>query len=1723
MKLLRITFVRRTIAVFLLLVFVQSIFLANYSWALTTGPHQPEYTSYEEPGSTDMVNLLTGDFTYSLPVLDVPGPEGGFSMPLTYNAGIGLEQEASWVGLGWTMNAGAITRNINEYPDDANGEGHSVSVKDLVGLRGWDATPFGIGKFGWNNQVGHFGHLSLMGIVNADWSEGSTSVGIAGINVTNDGLKGDPIQGIMAITSLMFLVSAPAVVAGTKTLLKEAAQQVAISAVMDAGMSMATGTGKSPSAPSAGYWKYSKKGFDIGVFKKYRIWLDKTRYENMYGSLYLGNVPTDAYVNAGLNVGLSLNTNGSGMALSKFPRTSGTTNRGSASDINYMPDINEEMKEFYEINNPVVLASDNFSVKAAGISGSISPYRLEVGSVAMPREMSDKHDRLAPVQFISNNPATAGNYKVPFVYDGMLSNSYFHHVGGATSPTTPSFYFGVSTSTNTPPPTINKTLTYNLNDATFGATQRVSTAVATNKKIAQANHTEWLTNEEIRTSTVFPSKFMDFLSGADRVAFRTNIAVGAVLAYGSTTSFSTTIPVATTGLVTGDYVELNCVFYDNAQQQLDGTPSSIQQFPLVQVTVPGASSFVVNSAGLTSYFGKIADISVRIINGSMATQQAAHSIGGFCITSADGKTYHFALPIYEFDNYSMIREVANPSTKFSTIQRSAPFANTWLLTGITGPDFVDRNSNGMIDEADWGYWVKLNYGRHLNDYSWRSPLTGFQLMPGATHENYSSGKNQLLYLNSIETRSHVALFMKSQRADGRSASNTSYFPLRLDEIALVSKENYNKLIAPVPQGGCGMTNFSNQVTSVLMGSTVPTCATTLIKENCLKRVKFNYDYTLCQSTPNSMATPKGKLTLASVSVLGRNDLKAIPDYKFFYGNNPSYSINHWDAWGMYNPAGATSGYREATENDIDGSAWSLTKVLTPLGSEMTINYERDVYASVSGNKVLGGGVNFDNSGLRQYYPSHLPIRKLYITHNGFFQPGDEVRIIGGYANYTCGNLSPASKAFSGDYTIVGVGTDQANINGVNESRQYIDLGTDYMELGTCSLVNSGDYIQFSSQAGGITKILPSKRGGNIRVGSVVSTDNYGPPKKIRYLYNKSDGTSSGVVSDIPPYLLGGPYFDMPGYPQTPVMYGTVSVLMGGLSTDTDFYSKQVYEFETPHFSQYTVSKSIVAKDALISSFYDTPSGFTYTDYLNVFENKISDMTSRIGRPKSIKVYDKTNTLVSSSDMQYTDQVLNNQILNTGNVNKYQGVYSSGLLMFDRVNKGNNSVSKTHKLNRTTVLQYPYALKKVINTKGAFTSESQNLVWDFYSGVVLEKLEKTSLGMYLKSVTRPAYTITPYANMGPKGSDLAKRNMLSQQAATYVYQSDANANTLGLISANAQTWSKEWSNYRDYSSGTQTFANTNEAIEANKVWRISGQYFFKGNYAKRQSNGTLQFNLADDFDFVNLTTGQLWQYVVEPRRFDHYGMPLETYDVMSATVASSKMGYSDRMKIASASNASYLEIAFSGAEDLQSDKPFFGGEVGLGSGSVLYKSKGQATETHTGDAVVSLTSGYSFVYKSSGIISNKKYRACTWTNSTNGRIYYKLNGGSEVLSAAPDPLKKVGNWYLIDIDIPAGPTTTSIEVGVTSASGQVLFDDFRFQPKDAVMVCYVYNPLDFIHTVIANVPTLEYSYVLNNDNLFTKYEHTERGLLKRTSQESFKYGVKLVSETNDNYRRFNTNQ
>ncbi len=82
----------------------------------TLPPEAYKFT-FNSAGSVD----FHGDYSASIPLMTVPG-RGGMDYPigLSYKSGITATARATWVGLGWNLNPGSITRIINGIPDNVH-------------------------------------------------------------------------------------------------------------------------------------------------------------------------------------------------------------------------------------------------------------------------------------------------------------------------------------------------------------------------------------------------------------------------------------------------------------------------------------------------------------------------------------------------------------------------------------------------------------------------------------------------------------------------------------------------------------------------------------------------------------------------------------------------------------------------------------------------------------------------------------------------------------------------------------------------------------------------------------------------------------------------------------------------------------------------------------------------------------------------------------------------------------------------------------------------------------------------------------------------------------------------------------------------------------------------------------------------------------------------------------------------------------------------------------------------------------------------------------------------------------------------------------------------------------------------------------------------------------------------------------------------------------------
>jgi hypothetical protein len=183
--------------------------LPTVALALTSGPSSPDFSGFTPVSASEMVNTFTGDFNYNLPVIEIPGPHGsGYALSLSYGSGVSVEQEASWVGFGWNLNPGSITRNLRGLPDDMNGEEVEfynktrpswTAVSGLntnLELFSKDIVPVGINA-GITHRINNYtGYQRTTGL-------GVNAAGMAGLSVTfsPEGVTWDPFVSPLALLS----------------------------------------------------------------------------------------------------------------------------------------------------------------------------------------------------------------------------------------------------------------------------------------------------------------------------------------------------------------------------------------------------------------------------------------------------------------------------------------------------------------------------------------------------------------------------------------------------------------------------------------------------------------------------------------------------------------------------------------------------------------------------------------------------------------------------------------------------------------------------------------------------------------------------------------------------------------------------------------------------------------------------------------------------------------------------------------------------------------------------------------------------------------------------------------------------------------------------------------------------------------------------------------------------------------------------------------------------------------------------------------------------------------------------------------------------------------------------------------------------------------------------------------------------------------------------------
>lgn len=442
----------RRIAAFFIIQIVISVVYPTVSWALTSGPATPEATSFEPVDTTDMVNPLTGDLAYNIPLLEVPGPAGGYPLSLSYHAGIMTNEDASWVGLGWSLNPGAINRSVSGWADDHKdidvtnrfywdgGESQTVEVGATLGIAGVAGVSagvslghdtyqgFGVGGFvGANIGVG--GDKSPLGIgLNAGvdpWGSPYASAGLSASFGSSEAGALNLSTGVGLATnfkSVSSYASAGASVSygtptgengeglakGTAYLARGGASLVGASISSSGGgfnYSVAGGQASGQNS-KAGKVSIRSSGFTLPIpfvhlgYKYQRYWIDQTDIFQTNGMLNYNKSPEsewEAFISESFDTYHLLDPT--------------------------MPGGIVEYPEAEEVMGGSFPDVDSYSVVAQGLSGQIQPYK-NLGYLQQ-RTKRDKNSN-GWIYPVVNYELGVDDHRVEFRFIGDFSNRHIY-------------------------------------------------------------------------------------------------------------------------------------------------------------------------------------------------------------------------------------------------------------------------------------------------------------------------------------------------------------------------------------------------------------------------------------------------------------------------------------------------------------------------------------------------------------------------------------------------------------------------------------------------------------------------------------------------------------------------------------------------------------------------------------------------------------------------------------------------------------------------------------------------------------------------------------------------------------------------------------------------------------------------------------------------------------------------------------------------------------------------------------------------------------------------------------------------------------------------------------------------------------------------------------------------------------------------------------------------
>lgn len=908
-------------AVLMLSVFLFQ-FIPQNAFALTGGPSQPEVESFQPIGVSDMVDLFSGNFQYNLPLMDVDG----YPLNLAYSGDVSPDAEASWVGLGWNLNTGAITRSMRGIPDEFNGEDKLIKQENLL--------PNRTISFDLSTELEKFGYQKPK-IINNDTFIRAMSVN-AGLTLDYNNYTGFSLSSNVSLAS-----SLSKYIGNDKT--SENSQSISISS-SDQGLSI---------SPSASFSNYKKKKDKDEVDKQLNLGLNFNSRSGLQSlSFGMRKYKYDvANLGQGINIGLSsytpiietemqntslsftLNTGPKFIGI--FPNSSITgtytwqrlrekESHVPAFGYHYtdkahvygMVDVNRENDGSYNKNTPVLpvpnYTYDMLSVNGQGVSGTFRPFRSEVGHV-FDRKCRNNTIGVSPGFDIGVGNTSKYGINISANYSYSFNGKWDDHYNNAAK----DHFANIVEYTN------GKGLDY--------------------EKYAFRQLGETTTDEE----SFIPSKYHGSspmrigLELAD-ITYRTKPSL--YDKYGNEFSF----PVYNHRQHRIKRNQMLSVLNRNeverfgVENYLNLTYGANGHHPAELTLLKDDGARYV--FGIAAYNVRQEETSFNVGNRANDDKQRAGLEGE--IDRLNGLVY------YDYNDNTYDNDRGFDHYYSNTIM--PPYAHSYLLTCILSTDYVDVDGIRGPSKGDIGNYTKFSYSKVESLYKWRVPYEQFRanLNEGLNEDlddnkgNYTYGEKELWYLTKIETKNSVAIFELEDRKDGfgvigKNGGRGNVTTKLLRKITLYSKPDYEANLA-------------------VISNATP-----------IKVVNFEYSYELCPNVPNNNGnisgpddnTNKGKLTLKKVYFTYGKSLRGkFSPYTFEYNSgslNPDYGLKNTDRWGNYKPNSSSfynSEYPYVTQDkslaDQYCQSWLLKSILLPSGGKIEVQYESDDYAYVQDKKAM---------------------------------------------------------------------------------------------------------------------------------------------------------------------------------------------------------------------------------------------------------------------------------------------------------------------------------------------------------------------------------------------------------------------------------------------------------------------------------------------------------------------------------------------------------------------------------------------------------------------------------------------------------------------------------------------------------------------------------------------------------------------------------------------------